>query len=223
MSQDAAPESVHHPLFARLYARISPGMEAQGLAEHRQRLLAGLSGRVIEVGAGNGLNFRHYPARVTSILAVEPEPHLRSLASQAARDALVPVTVVDGVAGQLPADDAGFDAGVAVATPAATPSPPSPPPASSSTTTNGSDSPTAACPSRPRHLIGTAHRPDRPPRSNHKCTEAERGSCPGRAPAGSLTARELGSSSIRALTRQDGKSSLTVSGDLPGCGARRPR
>ena len=113
MSRNAAPDSVRHPLFARFYARISRGMEAQGLAEHRGRLLAGLTGRVIEVGAGNGLNFRHYPSTVTSVLAVEPEPRLRSLAADAARDAPVPITVVHGVAGHLPADDASFDAGVA--------------------------------------------------------------------------------------------------------------
>jgi ubiquinone/menaquinone biosynthesis C-methylase UbiE len=113
MTDHASSESVHHPIFARLYARISPGMEAHGLAEHRQRLLADLVGRTIEVGAGNGLNFRHYPPTVTSVLAVEPESRLRSLAHQAARNAPVPVTVVDGVAGQLPAGDASFDAGVA--------------------------------------------------------------------------------------------------------------
>jgi hypothetical protein len=42
-----------------------------------------LSGRVIEVGAGNGLNFVHYPATVTEVIAVEPEPHLRSIAEAA--------------------------------------------------------------------------------------------------------------------------------------------
>jgi len=36
-------------------------MDRQGGVDHRRRLLAGLTGRVIEVGAGNGLNFAHYP------------------------------------------------------------------------------------------------------------------------------------------------------------------
>ena len=58
-------ETVHHPVFARLYERMSPGLERAGAAEHRTRLLAGLAGRVVEVGAGNGLNFSHYPASVS--------------------------------------------------------------------------------------------------------------------------------------------------------------
>jgi ubiquinone/menaquinone biosynthesis C-methylase UbiE len=67
---------------------------------------------VIEVGAGNGLNFAHYPQEVSSVLAVEPEPHLRALARRSAEQAAVPVEVVDGVAENLPAADAAFDAAV---------------------------------------------------------------------------------------------------------------
>lgn len=76
----------------------------------RRRLLSGLSGRVVEVGAGNGLNFAHYPAAVTSVLAVEPEPHLRRLAARRARRATVAVHVVPGRAAQLPAAAASADA-----------------------------------------------------------------------------------------------------------------
>ena len=83
------------------------------MADQRRRLLTGLTGRVIEVGAGNGLTFAHYPPEVTSVLAVEPEPHLRAIAQRNAARAPVPVQVVDGVAEQLPADDATFDAAVA--------------------------------------------------------------------------------------------------------------
>ncbi|GGK84164.1 class I SAM-dependent methyltransferase [Planomonospora sp. ID91781] len=104
---------VHHPLFARCYARLSRVVEDRGLAAHRRALLAGLSGRVIEVGAGNGLNFAHYPPAVTGVLAVEPEPRLRRLARAAAAVAPVPVEVTDGLAEHLPAADGAFDAAVA--------------------------------------------------------------------------------------------------------------
>jgi hypothetical protein len=60
---------------------------------------------VIEVGAGNGLNLPFYPAAVDRVLAVEPEPLLREAATKNAREAPVPVEVVDGVSGRLPADD----------------------------------------------------------------------------------------------------------------------
>src|SRR6266508_5043868 len=108
----AVSSTVRHPVFARIYARISAGAETKGAAEHRDEMLAGLEGRVVEVGAGNGLNFAHYPPTVTEVVAVEPEPHLRKLAQIAATDAKVVVTVVDGTADRLPLEDAACDAAV---------------------------------------------------------------------------------------------------------------
>jgi ubiquinone/menaquinone biosynthesis C-methylase UbiE len=87
-------------------------MDRHGAAEHRARLLAGVSGRVLEVGAGTGSNLAYYPASVTSLVAVEPEPRLRAEAQDAARSVPFPVTVVDGVADRLPVDDASVDAAV---------------------------------------------------------------------------------------------------------------
>jgi ubiquinone/menaquinone biosynthesis C-methylase UbiE len=104
---------VRHPVFARLYARLSTGSERAGVGDHRREVLSGLSGSVIEVGAGNGLNFRHYPATVTAVLAIEPEPHLRAIAERNAAMSEVPVTVLDGLAEQLPAARGAFDAVVA--------------------------------------------------------------------------------------------------------------
>jgi ubiquinone/menaquinone biosynthesis C-methylase UbiE len=101
-----------HPIFARVYERISGPLDRAGGAEHRRRLLTGLSGRVIEVGAGNGRNFAHYPPEVSTVLAVEPEPRLRATAQRAAAPAPVPITVVDGVAEALPAEGGDFDAAV---------------------------------------------------------------------------------------------------------------
>lgn len=103
---------VRHPVFARLYNRLSEQMEAAGGGEHRRRLLAGLTGEMIEVGAGNGLNLRHYPGTVTRVLAVEPEPYLREKAARNAARSSVPVDVVAGTAEALPAADATFDAAV---------------------------------------------------------------------------------------------------------------
>jgi SAM-dependent methyltransferase len=106
-------ESVRHPIFARFYNRFSKDVEAEGAASHRAELLEGLTGRVIEVGAGNGLNFEHYPESVREVVAVEPEPFLRGRAEQMARSAPVPIRVVPGTADELPAEGASFDAGVA--------------------------------------------------------------------------------------------------------------
>lgn len=105
---DAPADEIRHPLFARLYAR-SVGSRARHDA-NRQTLLAGLSGRVVEVGCGNGVNFPLYPASVTELVAIEPEPYLRAEALAAAAGAPVPVRVIDGQAETLPFDDESFDA-----------------------------------------------------------------------------------------------------------------
>jgi ubiquinone/menaquinone biosynthesis C-methylase UbiE len=91
---------------------MSRAAEQSGGAEHRRTLLAGLEGRVIEVGVGNGLNFAHYPRTVSQVVAVEPEPHLRRLAREAAAGAPMSIEVRDGTAEALPAQDGEFDAAV---------------------------------------------------------------------------------------------------------------
>ncbi|AXE84309.1 class I SAM-dependent methyltransferase [Streptomyces sp. Go-475] len=106
-------DAVRHPLFARYYARVSVHAETRlGMGRVRERLLGGLSGRVIEIGAGNGLNFAHYPGTVAEVVAIEPERRLRRLAVEAALRADVPVDVVPGAAEALPVKSEGFDAAV---------------------------------------------------------------------------------------------------------------
>jgi ubiquinone/menaquinone biosynthesis C-methylase UbiE len=105
--------SVHHPLFARFYTHVLARNEPEELRAFRDELLDGVSGRVVEVGAGSGANFPHYPASVTEVVAVEPEAYLREQAREAAKQSAVPVTVLDGVADALPLDDASCDAAVA--------------------------------------------------------------------------------------------------------------
>lgn len=102
-----------HPIFARLYARISPAMDRGGMADYRVRLLSGLRGEVLEIGCGNGRNFTRYPAGVTRVLALDPSPYLRTLAEETAKEASVPIEVGEGVAEHLPVEDDSFDAAVA--------------------------------------------------------------------------------------------------------------
>lgn len=104
--------SVRHPLFARFFDRFAAKDEERGQAEIRHELLAGLSGRVIEVGAGNGLNFPHYPTQVEHLVAVEPEAYLRGRAAEAAGAAPVRIEVLDGTADHIPVPVGSFDAAV---------------------------------------------------------------------------------------------------------------
>lgn len=89
--------AVHNPFFARLLVRMRRREPPEHL-EYRRELLRGLAGRVVDLGAGDGPNFRHFPGSVTEVVAVEPEPYLRERAQANAKRAPVPVTVVDGLA-----------------------------------------------------------------------------------------------------------------------------
>lgn len=68
----------------------------------RTENLAGLSGRVLEVGAGTGTNFAYYPDTVTQVVALEPEVGLAPKAREAAAAAPVPVTVIESTIETMP-------------------------------------------------------------------------------------------------------------------------
>ncbi|TNC25459.1 class I SAM-dependent methyltransferase [Amycolatopsis alkalitolerans] len=97
-------------LFAWWFARYGGRNEARGNARLRAELLAGVSGRVLEVGVGTGLNLPHYPAGVEQLTAAEPEPTMREKAAGAAARAPVPVRLVDAFADALPVEDSSQDA-----------------------------------------------------------------------------------------------------------------
>lgn len=65
---------------------------------------------MVEVGAGNGLNFKHYPAEVTEVVAVEPEPYLLEKARERTGEARAPVRLEQGDAYALPLADGEADA-----------------------------------------------------------------------------------------------------------------
>jgi SAM-dependent methyltransferase len=104
---------VARPRFARMYPKAAARAERRGGSFHRRQLLAGLGGRVVELGAGNGLNFAYYPDTVDEVIAIEPEPTLRAAAEQAVADAPVRVSVRGGTADSLPLDDGSVDAAIA--------------------------------------------------------------------------------------------------------------
>ena len=102
-----------HPVYAWVYDRLSRAEERGEMGERREALLAGASGRVVEIGPGTGLNFAHYPAAVGEVVAVEPDPHMLRRASVAAAHAPVPVRLLRGAAEALPLAGGGFDVAVA--------------------------------------------------------------------------------------------------------------
>jgi ubiquinone/menaquinone biosynthesis C-methylase UbiE len=106
--------SLRERIFAAVYDPLSARTERQFGAELKRTLLAAAEGRVLEIGAGTGLSFVHYPANV-ELVAVEPsEPMLRRARRRAAelgRD----VTLVPAGAERLPFEDDAFDTVVSLA------------------------------------------------------------------------------------------------------------
>jgi SAM-dependent methyltransferase len=85
--------AVDNPFFARLWTVMST-REPAVMTRLRRENLAGLTGRVLEVGAGTGTNFALYPDTVEQVVAIEPEARLAVTARAAAAAAPVPVEVI---------------------------------------------------------------------------------------------------------------------------------
>ncbi|HUF99569.1 MAG TPA: methyltransferase domain-containing protein [Ilumatobacter sp.] len=80
------------------------------LNQLRKRVCGGLSGDVVEIGFGSGLNIPFYPAAVTGVAAVEPADLGWKLAEKRLSASSVPVER-SGLDGQkLPFSDDSFDA-----------------------------------------------------------------------------------------------------------------
>jgi len=78
--------------------------EEAGLREMRHELLAGARGRVVEVGAGTGLNLEHYPEGVEGLTLTEPDPHMtkRLREKLAALGRSTEISVIGAPAEKLP-------------------------------------------------------------------------------------------------------------------------
>jgi SAM-dependent methyltransferase len=92
-----------------LYATLMARADAAGLAERRRALVAGLRGHVLEIGCGTGAMFAHYDG-VERVTAIEPDAAFRAHAERAARDARVPIDVLDASGERIPLGDAAVDA-----------------------------------------------------------------------------------------------------------------
>jgi ubiquinone/menaquinone biosynthesis C-methylase UbiE len=101
--------SVWGRVFAAIYDRMLAGAEEAGLSDRRHELLAGAGGRVLEIGAGTGLNLSHYPDSAQEIVFTEPEePMARRLRGKLV-DAGRRWEVVEAPAEALPFADDSFD------------------------------------------------------------------------------------------------------------------
>lgn len=97
--------------FSAAYDRGFQGAEDAGLRDMRRELLAQARGRVLELGAGTGLNLDHYPEAIESLTMVEPDPHMTKQLRQKLVDSgrSAEISVVEAPGEDLPFPDGSFD------------------------------------------------------------------------------------------------------------------
>lgn len=98
-------------LFAQVFPFLSRH-EPKPIGSARRDLLQGLSGEVLEIGAGSGVNFALYPSDVT-LTATDYSRHMMKKLARPAREAGIDVVLRQADVRQLPFEDDSFDHTVA--------------------------------------------------------------------------------------------------------------
>jgi ubiquinone/menaquinone biosynthesis C-methylase UbiE len=99
--------------FAALYDRGLKATEEAGLRQMRRELLAAAGGRVLEVGAGTGVNLDLYPDGIDELVLLEPDPHMAKRLRAKLAGGRRAATVIEAPAERVPYEDASFDTAVA--------------------------------------------------------------------------------------------------------------
>ena len=111
MSADGSPTLVQR-FNAATYDPVLWLGERAGMAGHRRRILADATGRVLEIGAGTGLNLNHYPDAVGELVLAEPDEGMAGRLEKRVRESGRTATVVQANAEELPFEDDSFDTAV---------------------------------------------------------------------------------------------------------------
>jgi ubiquinone/menaquinone biosynthesis C-methylase UbiE len=96
-------------LGARMYDPFLALAERRGMTSRRRALLSSARGRVLELGAGTGLNLAHYPAELDELVLTEPEPAMRARLERRLARSGREATIVAAPAEALPFADGAFD------------------------------------------------------------------------------------------------------------------
>jgi ubiquinone/menaquinone biosynthesis C-methylase UbiE len=107
--------TTNHSIFAAMYERFSRGGAERNFMEPlRKEIMGQAKGVVLEIGAGNGLNFAFYnPEQVERVEAVEPDSAMLRYARERLNTARVPITLSQAPVETLPFADEIFDSAVA--------------------------------------------------------------------------------------------------------------
>jgi ubiquinone/menaquinone biosynthesis C-methylase UbiE len=96
-------------IMAVLYDPVVWLGEIAGMRRRRRAVLTAARGRVVEIGAGTGLNVALYPAAVDELVLTEPEPAMRRKLARRLERRACTALVFDAPAERLPLADASVD------------------------------------------------------------------------------------------------------------------
>ena len=101
-------------MFAFFYDKLMGPLEKKWIARVRKKIVSGLEGKVLEIGAGTGANFPYYSKeKVERVVSLEPNPYMLDQAKRRAKEFELPVEFHQGIAETLPFNDGEFDTVVA--------------------------------------------------------------------------------------------------------------
>jgi SAM-dependent methyltransferase len=98
-----------NPLFPYVYRLGMPIFDKLFYNRYRREALSDATGRLLLIGVGPGTDLMFLPPAVTAVVAVEPVPAFRRMASALASRRGIAVDIVDGVAEAIPFPDNSFD------------------------------------------------------------------------------------------------------------------
>ena len=97
-----------HKWFAAIYDRMSAPEERRFMGEVRAEVAGGARGKILEIGAGTGLNFPHYRDDV-QVIATEPDPYMRQRAQRRLMESGKHIELHEASAEELPFESDSFD------------------------------------------------------------------------------------------------------------------
>jgi ubiquinone/menaquinone biosynthesis C-methylase UbiE len=97
-----------HKWFAAIYDKMLASEEKKFLGAIRAEMLNDVTGNVLEIGAGTGVNFQYYQAGA-HVTATEPDPYMLERAKKRASEAKAAIELRQVAAEELPFPDASFD------------------------------------------------------------------------------------------------------------------
>jgi ubiquinone/menaquinone biosynthesis C-methylase UbiE len=95
--------------FALAYDPFLWAGEHGGVRSLRKELVGHARGHTVEIGAGTGLNLRHYPEGLDELVLAEPDPHMHARLAKRVRRTRRTAEVVDAPAERLPFPDRSVD------------------------------------------------------------------------------------------------------------------